>query len=276
MTTQQFLEVFQRHLTVGGPKREEIIREVTSHLQEQSADKLGDPVALAKKLNRVHVGFLSSLRSLAVVATATTVLFDVILPYVGIVYQYDRISVPWLFQMSWLIIPFISPVVFIYGTHMISRMKNRWASVAIVAAIFAAGFMIHQELMQATGYLLIVSANGSQSVWAIHIQPVVSFFITYAALGYGVMVGTAGRQLIVARHHIIDLILAFILESVAAYFLLPMIWNAITSFHYTEAMYEWSVPVFEHLMLVSIGVGLLGAAIEWYRVRAVTKIIPRA
>jgi hypothetical protein len=271
MTNEQFLQAFNRHLVVGGLKRDEIIAEVTSHLQEQSADKLGDPVLLAHRTNHVHLGFFASFQSLAVTAAIITLLFDVLIPYVTIRYNSSSTSSP-LPQFLWLLIPLVSPILFIYGAHAVSRMRNRWVFIAVLAAIFTAGFAIQQELMQATGYLFISTVSGSTSVWSIHIQPIVTFLITYAIIGYAVMAITAGRQYIVSRHQIIDITLAFILGSAAAHFLLPMIWNAITSFHYTMAMSEWSASAFKYLTVASIGIGLLGAGVEWLRIRSVKKL----
>ena len=131
---------------------------------------------------------------------------------------------------------------------------------------------MQQELMQATGYLLISTVSGSTSLWSIHIQPIVTFFFTYAIIGYAVMAITAGRQLIISRHPVIDITLAFILGGGAARFLLPMVWNAITSFHYTMAMSEWSASAFQYLTVASIGIGLLCAGIEWLRIRSVKKL----
>ncbi|MDP2684479.1 MAG: hypothetical protein Q8P20_05490 [bacterium] len=271
MTNEQFLKDLQHHLEVGGPQREEIVREVTSHLQEQSAEQLGDSAVVARKMNRVHLGFFASFRSLAIAAAITTVLFDVIIHYVAVRYNSSGTGSA-LLQFFWSIVPFVSPVLFIYGAHAISRMRNRWIYTAVFAAIFAVGFAIQQELMQAIGYLLISTVSGSTSVWSIHIQPIVTFLITYAIIGYAVMAIMAGRQLIVSRHQVIDIILAFILGGAAARFLLPMIWNAITSFHYTMAMSEWSASVFQYLTAVSIGIGLLCAGIEWLRIRSVKKL----
>jgi hypothetical protein len=268
MTNEQFLHAFNRHLAIGGRKRGEVIAEVTSHLHEQSADKLGDPVLLAKKIDRVHLGFFASFRSLAITAAITTVLFDVLISYRTVWSNAGSSS----FQFLWLLVPLVSPILFIYGAHAISRMRNRWVYTAALAAIFAAGFAIQQELMQATGYLLVSTVSGSTSVWSIHIQPVVTFLITYAVIGYAVMAITAGRQLIVSRHQVIDITLAFLLGGAAAHILLPMIWNAITSFHYTMAMSEWSASVFQYLTVASIGIGLLCAGIEWLRIRSVKKL----
>lgn len=271
MTNEQFLHDFSRHLAVGGPKRDEIVAEVTSHLQEQSADKLGDPQLLAHKTNRVHVGLFPSFQSLAIAAAITTLLFDVLIPY--LVYShYTSSGGALLPQFLWLLVPLASPILFIYGAHAISRMQNRWVYTAILAVIFTVGFAIHQELMQATGYLLVASADGSTSLWTIHIQPVVDFLIPYVVIGYGVMVATAGRQLIVASHQIIDITLAFLLGTAAARYLLPMLWNTITNFHYTMAMSEWSATAFNYLTATSIGIGLLGAGVEWLRIRSVKKL----
>ena len=77
MTNEQFLQMFNHYLVIGGRKRDDIVAEVTSHLQEQSADKLGDPALLARKMNHVHLGLFVSFRSLAITAAITTVLFDV-------------------------------------------------------------------------------------------------------------------------------------------------------------------------------------------------------
>jgi len=273
MTNDQFLQMFNRCLVVGGRKRDEIVAEVASHLQEQSADKLGDPALLARKINRVHLGFFASFRSLAIAAAITTILFDVIIPYVVVRHNASGTGLA-LPQFLWSLVPLVSPILFIYGAHAISRMQNRWVYTAALAAIFAAGFAVQQELMQATGYLQIFSASGSTSVWLIHIQPIVTFLITYAVIGYGVMAATAGRQLIVSRHQVIDIALAFILGAAAARYLIPMIWNAITSFHYTVAMSEWSASAFQYLTAASIGIGLLCAGIEWLRIRSVKNSPP--
>ncbi|MFA5051436.1 MAG: hypothetical protein WC544_00035 [Patescibacteria group bacterium] len=275
MTDEQFVKDFQLYLEVGGPLRQEIVREVTSHLQEQSADQLGNPSVMAKKMNRVHLGLFASFQSLAITAAITTVLFDVVVPYVGLIYHGSPVwkNVSWISSVLWQFIPFISPLLFIYGAHAISRMRNRWVYTVAFAAIFTAGFAIQQELMQAAGYLSVFYVGGSQNAWHIHIQPVVTFFISYAVIGYGMLAISAGRQHIVTRHHIIDVLLAGILEGAAAYYIVPMVWNAITSFHYTEAMYRWSVAVYENLFIICVGIGLLGAGVEWYRIRATKKRI---
>ncbi|MFA5134262.1 MAG: hypothetical protein WC505_00545 [Patescibacteria group bacterium] len=274
MTNGQFLKDFQHHLEVGGPQRNEIVSEVRSHLQEQPAGQLGNPAVVAKKMNRVHLGLFASFFSLAMAATLVTLLFDVVVPYVGLIYHGSPVwkNVSWISSILWQCIPFISPILFIYGAHAISRMRNRWVYVAILVAIFTAGFSMQQELMQATGYLLISTVSGSTSLWSIHIQPIVTFFFTYAIIGYAVMAITAGRQLIISRHPVIDITLAFILGGGAARFLLPMVWNAITSFHYTMAMSEWSASAFQYLTVASIGIGLLCAGIEWLRIRSVKKL----
>ncbi len=277
MTNEQFIQTFERHLGVGGLKRKEIIGEVTSHLQEQSVDAFGDPIVLARKMNRVHLGIFSSFWSLVMTAAGVTALFDIIIPYVGFVYHGSPVwkDVSWISSVLWQCIPFISPLLFIYGAHTISRMRNRWVYVALLTAIFTAGYTIQQELMQAMGYLLIQSVDGSESFWAVHVQPMVSFLITYGIIGYGMMVVSSGRQFIISRHQSIDIGLAFVLESAAAYYILPMAWNAMTSFHYTEVMYEWSVPVFENLVLVSVAIGLLGALAEWIRIRATKTLVAK-
>ncbi|MFA6553607.1 MAG: hypothetical protein WCT27_04220 [Patescibacteria group bacterium] len=274
MTNEQFLQVFKHYLAVGGRKREEIVAEVASHLQEQSADKLGDPALLARKTNRVHLGLFASFQSLAITAAITTLFFDVIVPYVGLIYHGSPVwkNVSWISSVLWQCVPFISPILFIYGAHAISRMRNRWVNTAVLVVIFSAGFAVQQELMQAAGYLFISTVSGSTSVWSMHIQPIVSFVFTYAIIGYAVMAITAGRQLIVSRHQVIDITLAFILGGAAARFLLPMIWNAITTFHYTVAMSGWSESVFQYLTAASIGIGLLCAGFEWFRIRAVKKL----
>jgi hypothetical protein len=270
MTKEQFLEVYNRHLNIGGRKRDEVVAEVASHLQEESADKLGDPVLLARNTNRVHLGFFASFRSLAIAAVITTVIFDVFIPYTAVKYNVNGGTSASL-QLFWSLAPFVSPLLFIYGAHAISRMRNRWVSIMMLAAIFAGGFVIQQELMQAIGYLLISTVSGGSLLWEAHIQPVITFLLTYAIIGYGVMVVTAGRQRIVSHHQVIDVALAFIIEAAAARYLLPMIWNAITTFHYTMAMSEWAASAFPYLTAASIIIGLLGAGIEWLRIRAVKK-----
>ncbi len=271
MTNEQFTGDFRHHLTVGGPKREAIIAEMASHVAQQSPDQLGDPAQLAKKLNRVHLGLFASFRTLAIVAVATTLFFDVLLPYLGVRSSANGTDSP-LLNALWMIVPFISPILFIYGTHVVSRMRYRWIYAGVLAIIFSAGFAIQQELMQATGYLLVASADGSTSVWTIHIQPILDFLGTYAVIGYGVMVVTAGRQLIVSQHPVIDLALAFLIAAAAARFALPMVWNAITTFHYTEAMASWSASAFGYLTAASLGIGLLNAGAEWLRMRTVRKM----
>lgn len=271
MTNEQFLQDFRHHLAVGGPKRAEIVAEVASHLQEQSADKLGDPVRLARKTNRVHVGIFGSFQSLAIIAAVTTVLFDVLIPYVRVRYDASGTAAP-VIQFFWSIVPLISPILFIYGSHAISRMRNRWIYTGVLAIIFTAGFAIQQELGQAMGYLFVATADGSTSLWASHIWPVLDFLRTYAVIGYGVMAITAGRQLIVARQIVIDVALAFLLGTAAARYLLPMIWNTITNFHYTLAMSEWSATAFNYLTLASIAIGLFGAGVEWLRIRSVKRL----
>lgn len=270
MTTEQFLNAFRHSLTVGGQKREEIIAEVSSHLQEQSADKLGDPVRLAQRTNRVHVGFFASFQSLVIAAAITTLLFDVLIPYVGARYDAKTAGVSPL-EFLWLLVPLVSPILFIYGAHAISRMQHRWIYAAVYAAVFTAGFALQQEIMQATGFLFVSTVSGSSSVWSIHIQPVVNFFFPYAVIGYAVMVITAGRQFIVSRHQLIDIVLAFLLGSAGAYYILPMMWNSITSFHYTENMSDWASAAFTYLSVASICIGVLCAVIEWFRIRSVKK-----
>ncbi len=275
MTNEQFLQVFRRHLAVGGPKRAEIIAEVASHLQEQPADKLGDPKLLARTSNRVHVGLFPSFLSLAITAAIVTVLFDVLIPYLQVRFDASGSAASFV-QFFWSIVPLISPILFIYGAHAISRMRNRWVYTAVLAGIFTVGFAIQQELMQATGYLLVASVDGSTSVWTIHIQPVVNFLLPYVIIGYGVMAITAGRQLIVSRHPVIDVALAFLLGTAAARYLIPMIWNTITNYHYTLAMSEWSAAAFNYLTLASITIGVLCAGVEWLRIRSVQRIHPTA
>lgn len=66
MTSAQFMKEFQDRLIVGEPKRASIIREIESHLHAGKLE-LGNPVGLARKLNRVHLGWLCSENRIAVV-----------------------------------------------------------------------------------------------------------------------------------------------------------------------------------------------------------------
>jgi hypothetical protein len=65
MTREQFLGLFEKHLRVGGLKRNEIMAETRHHLEELEGDQdpkvvLGAPKSLAHQLNRVHVGWGSN------------------------------------------------------------------------------------------------------------------------------------------------------------------------------------------------------------------------
>lgn len=74
MTSEQFQTSFERALTVGTPRREEIIREVRQHIDEAgSVDELGSPIQLAKQLNRVHLGWFSSIERLALASSVTII-----------------------------------------------------------------------------------------------------------------------------------------------------------------------------------------------------------
>lgn len=58
MTSQEYLQSFQRHLRVAEPKRSEIIAEIKTHLFEsQNSGDFGDPKRLAARYNRTHIGF---------------------------------------------------------------------------------------------------------------------------------------------------------------------------------------------------------------------------
>lgn len=60
---KSFLISFSRRLLVGPPKREEILAELKTHLDDLGANDpttLGDPKALARQYNETHVGLLGS------------------------------------------------------------------------------------------------------------------------------------------------------------------------------------------------------------------------
>ena len=65
MNTALFLKKFKHLLLIGGKKREEVIAEIYTHLNElkektDTEKSFGDPRRLAIKLNRIHIGFFSS------------------------------------------------------------------------------------------------------------------------------------------------------------------------------------------------------------------------
>lgn len=63
MTKEVFFKEFERHLLVGSPKREEILAELKTHMDELravDAAELGNPKSLARQYNRTHVGLLGS------------------------------------------------------------------------------------------------------------------------------------------------------------------------------------------------------------------------
>lgn len=66
MTHQEFLSTFTKHLYVGGTKRNELIHELETHLEELAPSespvvKIGNPRHLARRYNSEHLGLLGSI-----------------------------------------------------------------------------------------------------------------------------------------------------------------------------------------------------------------------
>lgn len=61
MTKTGYITDFERHLRVAEPKRNEILAELKTHLEEAENPKiLGNPKRLARSYNRTHIGLLFS------------------------------------------------------------------------------------------------------------------------------------------------------------------------------------------------------------------------
>lgn len=86
MTHQEFLSTFTKHLYVGGTKRNELIHELETHLEELAPSespvvKIGNPRHLARRYNSEHLGLLGS---------------------IGFMYSLPIVAV--LLAMSWLVV----------------------------------------------------------------------------------------------------------------------------------------------------------------------------
>ncbi len=78
MTREEYLAQFERHLIVGEPKRNELIAELSTHLDEltdhdDALTIIGNPKRLADKYGRTHIGFFRTWRRLLITPVVTAV-----------------------------------------------------------------------------------------------------------------------------------------------------------------------------------------------------------
>jgi hypothetical protein len=265
MTNNQFLTAFQHHLNVGGPQRDEIIAEMKSHLEEEGTKKLGDPKMLAQKSNRVHLGFFSSFKMLLWLRMTVFLVFESGWLLVSLQYFSSSPAREWWWVYSVNIITQLFPaLVFIYGSYLIGHFRRRWLTLATWVATFAAGATLMSILQEKIGYVLVAS-GGERSPLMEYLGQLSTLYIVFGAIALGIMVATEGKNMLWPKHIIASTIGAFIIITIATYFALPLVWNVITGYRYTEFMSTVDVWIFEHQHYLAVSFGLIGASLEWLR-----------
>jgi len=265
MTNEQFLTTFQTHLNVGGPERDEIIAEMKSHLEEEMAEKLGDPKQLAEKSNRVHLGLFSSMRKLLWLRLGTFLIFEIGWTWLSIETYAGSVSrqAAWIYVMN-IIALLIPVVVFMYGSYSIGHMRRRWLNIGIWASTFAISGVIVSVLQQALGYLIVASTN-NRPIWNEYISQTASLFIVYGTVALGIMIATEGKNMLWPKHQILATTTTFLIIGIASYFALPLTWNAITNFHNSESMATFGEWLFRNQQYLALVLALGGAGVEWGR-----------
>ncbi len=265
MTNEQFLTTFQHHLNVGGPQRDEIIAEITNHLEEESPEKLGDPKKLASKSNRVHLGFISSFKMLLWLRLAVFLVFECGWLLVSLQYLSSTPARGWWWVYSVNIITQLFPaLVFIYGSYLIGHFRRRWLALGAWVATFAAGATLMSFIQEKIGYVLAVSGV-ERSPLMEYLGQLTTLYVVFGAIALGIMVATEGKNMLWPKHIIASTIGAFIIITIATYFALPLVWNVITGYRYTEYMSTVDVWIFEHQHYLAVTFGLVGASLEWLR-----------
>lgn len=267
MTNEQFLITFERHLNVGGPQREEIIAELNSHLKEQSPEKLGDPKELARKSNRVHIGWLSSFSQLLVIRLLSFVLFEFgwIVFYIKNYVGPSVISQPsWVLPMT-VIAQLVPILLFIYGSYIIAHLRHRWVHILLWSGSFSLGWTLVYLWQISAGYVLFSDSNSFQNVFMILLGQFLLMWLVYVTIAIGIMFVTEGKNILWPHHRLFASIVAFVTIGFSTYFIIPLLWHVITDTHYTESMVVWDEWIFKSQYYIASIIGLIGAVTEWIR-----------
>lgn len=268
MNNQFFSTTFEKHLNVGGQQREEILAEVNSHLEEVSANKLGDPKKIARKSNRVHLGLLSSLRQLIIFRLILLVIFEL-----G-----AQIAYPWVwnpiknsvFVVTSVITSLIPTAAAIIGAFAISRMHRRWEKLlwwSLTLTIAALIFQLYNHFIAKSVFF-----PPELNIFWWYITNVVESFIVTYLLSTGIMLAVSGRQAWLPKHPWIDVIGAFVLQAIGALLLSGYVINFFNSMPQTNDVVDSArVWVEGNPFTFAIIIGAVGGLIEAIRINTTHK-----
>ncbi len=143
-----FLVAFGRHLNIGGYRRQEILREVETHLAESSPAELGNPIRLAKSIDRVHLGIFNTVPKMALIPALIVFCITLIqiipaLRYRDTVGDVDMALLQLGMTLRWFIIPILAGVI-------LGRQVIRFHRPARVFLILLAVMYVSTVIMGAT------------------------------------------------------------------------------------------------------------------------------
>ena len=267
MTNQEFLSTFQKHLLIAAPKRVELLAEVKSHLEERSSENIGDPKKLATDLNRIHIGPIHSFRQLLLLRLVTFAVFEFgwLALYLHSAAGISSPGQPWWSHVLTISAQFVPVVVFIYGAYIIAHLHRRWVEILAWGGTFALGGTLIQLWEEASGYLLSVDAAGNQNSLMSAGGQFLTMWLVFGTIALGLMVALEGKNILWPKHRILATVAVFLLMGIASYFVIPLTWQVISGFHYTEAMVPVDVWIFNNQHYLAFGVGIFGGALEWFR-----------
>lgn len=265
MTRDEFLTQFEKHLLVGEPKRSELIAEITHHLTDDPTSQTSDPVALAKKLNRTHLGIFSSWSRLVWLALIMAALFET--AYLILIYGETRTKTVWPFAFATVIgfiISYLPIVAMIIAGHAISSMHHRWRLTGKWVLLISALLIAFELSQYFSGQSLFIPERSAlvQSFMLIGESFAIVIMITLFVVWLSI-----GHRTFIPRYRILDLIITFAILAVGTDIALVTVTDILTGFLRNTSTTNVQLWVVGHQWTAALFGGVLGTLIEAYRLR---------